>query len=374
LERLHILEIRNCESFNCVAGVKHLANSLEELILNNGIFLHGHEEWVEFPFVEKLNLLNVLFDNPDEDQANRIENFALSPDAFPSLLILDMEDPSDIFCTKILESCQRESPTIKRVNNENMRRKQGLVALSMVPVEALIFKNTLSMNDTSLFTSWSEEKIITKTLKKFTLMQYADLVSSVSFLTNCKQLESLTLFQISSDIDFSVLSNLPRLKELSFRSGCPYGEKLLVIKDLFRSAGKKKAPVVVLPLMQKLELRFEVALSRFEGLENIFPNLRILESSTRVDERENDKKLLNSFLYLVRNFPKLEEIRFNGQGPSSHKIFKRFTGDTTIFKPMHTRIPRLLKQEKPGLSIYYPSLCQYEPEPEKEGTRRDREQ
>ncbi len=40
---------------------------------------------------------------------------------------------------------------------------------------------------------------------------------------------------------------------------------------------------------------------------------------------------------------------------------------------MNTRIPRLLKKEKPSLSIYYPSLCQYEPEPEKEGTRRDRE-
>ena len=129
-------------------------------------------------------------------------------------------------------------------------------------------------------------------------------------------------------------------------------EKSFLIKDLFRSAGENN---VVLPSLQKMELIDEIAISRFEGLENILPNLRILESSTRVSGRENDENLLNSFLYLVRNFPKLEEIQFSG------------------LHSFNSKIPRLLKKEKPSLIIYYPSLCQYEPEPEKEGTRRDRE-
>ncbi len=131
------------------------------------------------------------------------------------------------------------------------------------------------------------------------------------------------------------------------------------MKDLFPSSGENN---VVLPSLQKLELMYERALSRFEGLENILPNLRIVVSSARVDARENDENLLNSLLYLVRNFPQLEEIRFNCKN-----VFSR--GMT--FKPMNTRIPRLLKKENPSLIIYYPSLFQYEPEPEKEGTRAD---
>jgi hypothetical protein len=206
---------------------------------------------------------------------------------------------------------------------------------------------------------WSEEKIITQTLKKFKCVDF-DAVSSMAFLINCKQLGSLKMYQISYNIDFSPLSNLPLLKELSFGSPVREKEKLFVIKDLFRSAGENN--VVVLPSLQKLELRDEMALSRFEGLENIFPNLRILESSTSVDERENDEDLLNSFLYVIRNFPKLEEIRFSGQvADASYKICK----------PMNTRIPRLLKKEKPSMIIYYPETCQYEPESENEGETRD---
>jgi hypothetical protein len=128
---------------------------------------------------------------------------------------------------------------------------------------------------------------------------------------------------------------------------------LFLIKDLFRSAGENN--IVVLPSLQKLELIDERALYSFEGLENIFPNLRIFVSSARVDLRENDENFLNSFLYLVRNFPKLEEIRFKG---------------SNSFK---SNFSQLLKKEKPSLIIYYPETCQYEPEPEKEGTRRDRE-
>ncbi len=128
------------------------------------------------------------------------------------------------------------------------------------------------------------------------------------------------------------------------------------MKDLFRSA-------VVLPSLEKIELSYESALSRFEGLENIFPNLRILVSSARVNERENDENLLNSFMYVVRNFPTLEEICFIGRIALS--------SDTKV-KPMKTRIPRLVKKEKSSLIVYYPDTCQYEPEPEKEGTRRER--
>jgi hypothetical protein len=207
--------------------------------------------------------------------------------------------------------------------------------------------------------------------------QWYGYVSNIAFLNNCKQLESLELLPISSNIDLSALSNLPLLKELSFRSPREDSERSFLIKDLFRSA-------VVLPSLQKLDLTHEIALSRFDGLENIFPNLRILVSSsqicessyhlpksanprissTRVDLYQFDENLLNSFLYVVRNFPKLEEISFNGKCISSSR---------KIFKPMNTRIPRLLKKVKPSLIIYYPSSCQYEPEPEKEGTRRDRE-
>ncbi len=171
----------------------------------------------------------------------------------------------------------------------------------------------------------------------------------------------MELDQISFNIDLSALSNLPLLKELSFvaHSRGSGNEKLFVIKDLFRSSGENNA--VVLPSLQKLDLIDEKGLSRFEGLENILPNLRILESSARVDKRENDENLLNSFLYLVRNFPKLEEIRFNSR-----------SSDTS--NPMNTRIPRLLKTEKPSLIIYYPETCQYEPEPEKEGATKVREQ
>jgi hypothetical protein len=165
---------------------------------------------------------------------------------------------------------------------------------------------------------------------------------------NCKQLESLELHRISSDIDLSALSNLPLLKELSFQAPYEESENSFLTKDLFRSAGENN---VVLPSLQKLELSYEKAISRFEGLENIFPNLRILESSARVDKRENDENLLDSFLYVVRKFPKLEEIRFSN------------------VRCLDLRIPRFLKKEKPGLIIYYPETCQYEPE--QEGSRQD---
>jgi hypothetical protein len=276
---------------------------------------------------------------------------------------LDIRDALDPFYSKILESCQRESSApIKRIKIHNPLAKEGLEALLMVPVEELNLEYTQSVEHISLDIPWSEEKIITKTLKKFSWADYE--IRSIAFLINCKQLESLELRCISSDIDLSALSNLAFLKELSFKSpveGRNASEKLFLVKDLFPSAGENN---VVLPSLQKLELIDELALSRFEGLENIFPDLRILESSVRVDERENDENLLNSFLYLARNFPKLEEIRFNGQGASA---------SYQTFKPMNTRIPRLLKKEKPSLIIYYPESCQYEPEPEKEGTRRDRE-
>jgi hypothetical protein len=297
---------------------------------------------VEFPFLIKLNLASFC------DR----EKFALSSNALPSLneLELNADDP---FCVKIFERCQRESSTpIKRISIRGDFVTEVLEALLMVPVEELKLNYTWSVD-----IPWSEEKIITKTLKKVKWHDYFNVISSVSFLINCKQLESLELCRISSNVDFSPLSNLPLLRELSFESPVEEKEKDFLIKDLFRSA-------FVLPSLQKLELRYEKALSRFEGLQNILPNLRILESSVRVDEREDDENLLNSFLYLVRNFPKLEEIRFNGQCDLSS--FKEF-------KPMNTRIPRLLKKEKPSLIIYYPNSCQYEPEPEKEGTRRDRD-
>jgi hypothetical protein len=102
-----------------------------------------------------------------------------------------------------------------------------------------------------------------------------------------------------------------------------------------------------------LGLIHERGISSFEGLENILPNLRILVSSAPVNKHEKDENLLNSFLYLVRNFPKLEEIRFRDLYSKS-------------------KISRLLKKEKPSLNIYYTGSCQYEPEPEKEGTRRNR--
>ncbi len=225
----------------------------------------------------------------------------------------------------------------------------------MVPVEELNLDYTRSIEHLFSDILWSEEKTMTKTLKKFKWVDY-DLLSSIKFLINCKQLESLALGRISSIIDLSALSHLPRLKVLSFKSPFEEKEKFFLIKDLFR-------PDVVLPSLQTLVLSFEIAVSRFEGLENIFPNLRALVSSAFVKERENDEDLLNSFLYLVRKFPKLEEICFNGQVAKA--TYKNF-------EPMNTRIPRLLKKEKPSLSIYYPSLCQYEPEPEKEdGTRSD---
>jgi hypothetical protein len=115
--------------------------------------------------------------------------------------------------------------------------------------------------------------------------------------------------------------------------------------------------------LQKLQLVDENAISCFEGVESILPNLRIFVSSTRLDKRKDEENRLNSFLYLVRNFPKLEEIHFNPQ--SAFSPYKNF-------KPTNSRIPRLLKKEKPSLIIYYPSLCQYEAEPEKEGARGDR--
>ncbi len=357
LTRLQILDIRICEDFRHVSGLKHLANSLEELSLNS---LHdlrnlrGHGEWVEFPFLKKLNLVFVSF-------GYQIQTFALSPDAFPSLDILELKIKfsNDTFYAKILESCQRESSApIKRITIHNRLEKEGLEALLMVPVEDFNLDYTQS-NHVSSDIPWSEEKIITKTLKKF---KWDDLchVSSIAFLMNCKQLESLALPQISSKIDLSALSNLPLLKELTFKTPLYQTEKFL-IKDVFRTAGEN---IVVLPSIQKFVLRFEIAVSCFEGLENIFPNLRILESWARVDQRENDENLLNSFLYVVRNFPKLEEIRFNSHTDLSAD---------EMFIPMNTRIPRLLKKENPNLNIYYPSLCQYEPEPEKEATRRDRE-
>jgi hypothetical protein len=320
---------------------------------------------VEFPFLKKLKLMRVSFDSR--------EKIALSSDAFPSLDILELqiENESDPFYSKILESCQRESLTpIKRVTIRNQLGKEELKALLMVPVETLTLCCTASIDDTSSDIPWDKEKIITKTLKKFIWVDY-DNISSIAFLINCKHLESLDLYPISSDIDLSALSNLPLLKELSFNSPAPYGEKSFLIKNLFRSAAENSnnnninnnnnnsnnhnTQVVVFPSLQKLELFDEKAISLFEGLENTLPNLRILESSARVDERENDENLLNSFLYLVRNFLKLEEIRFSG------------------LHSFNTRIPRLLKKEKPSLIIYYPKTCQYEPEPEKEGTRRDRE-
>jgi hypothetical protein len=314
--------------------------------LNNLGNLRGHEEWVEFPFLQKFNLEKVSFENQ--------ENVALSPDAFPLLNELDLL-ASEPFYAKILESCQRESSRpIKRVSLYNHLVKECFEALLMVPVEELNLYFTQSAKKFSSDIPWSEEKIITKTLKKFKCVDF-DAVSSTAFLINCKQLESLDLHRISTDIDLSLLSNLPLLKELAFR---PPSEKMLfLIKDAFRSA-------VVLASLQKLELIREMVLSRFEGLENVLPNLRIIESSARVDERQKEENLLNSFLYVVRNFPKVEEICFNGEG--ANKSFKEF-------KPMQTRIPRLLKKEKPSLIIYYPISCQYEPEPEKEGTRRDRE-
>jgi hypothetical protein len=352
LERLRIVEIRKCKHFDRVSGLKHLSNSLEELSLIDLPALrrkiHGHEEWVEFPFLKKLNLGRVYFGYQ--------EKIALSPDAFSSLLHLEIANAVGPFYAKIFESCQRESSApIKRINIQNGMAKEGLEALLMVPVEELNLDCTWFINHIPLNIPWSEEKIITKSLKKFKWLEN-DAVSSIAFLSNCKQLESLELHPISSTIDLSALSNLPLLKELSFKSPVRE-ENLFFIKDLFPSA-------VVLPSLQKLELKDENAISCFEGLENIFPNLRILVSSARVDERENDENLLNSLLYLVRNFTKLEEIRFSGQGADG--LYKNF-------KPMNTRIPRLLKKEKPSLIIYYPETYQYEPQPEKEGTRRHRE-
>jgi hypothetical protein len=122
------------------------------------------------------------------------------------------------------------------------------------------------------------------------------------------------------------------LKELSFRSPFEEKEDSFMIKDLFhRSVGENN---VVLPSLQKLELIDENALSRFEGLENILPNLRVLVSSARVNERENDENLLNSFLYLVRNFQNLEEIQFR---------------DDNFY---NSSVSRALKKEKPNLIIY----------------------
>ncbi len=361
LKKLHVLEIRNCSDFRRVSGLKHLANSLEELRLKCSVqhrALAGHEEWVEFPFLKELDVGRVSFGHQ--------ENFALSPDAFPSLDILEFEimTASEPFHTKILEGCQRESSRpFKQVDIHYHLAKEGFEALLMVPAEELNLYRTRPNShislDISLDIPWGEEKIITKTLKNFKWVDYRE-ISSIAFLNNCKQLESLQLFYIPSNIDLSALANLPRLKEFSFMP-YPYGTGLFLIKDLFRSTGENN---VVLPSLQKLELKYENALPCFEGLENIFPNLRILVSSARVDKRKNDQNLLNSFLYLVRNFPKLEEIRFSGKSANL---------SDTIFTPMQTQIPRLLKKEKPSLIIYYPISCQFEPEPEKEGSRRDRE-
>ncbi len=352
---LKILKIGNCSDLRLVSGLKHLSNSLEELSLINLRKLHGHEEWVEFPLVKKLNVVYVLFDCYQE-------TFALSPDAFPSLDVLELgieKDPfrttNDPFHKKILESYQRESSRpIKRINIQRNLAQKGLQALLMVPVEELNLDCTWYNEHLSSNIPWSEEKIITKTLKKFKWKNYGEQLSSVAFLINCKQLESLELHKFMSKIDLSALSNLPLLKELSFVPPVQEKEKSFVIKDLFRSA-------VVFPSLQKLELIDEKAISLFEGLENILPNLRILVSSARVDEHENNNNLLNSFLHLVRNFPKLEEIRFNGKCISSSR---------KMFNPMNTRIPRLLKKEKPSLIIYYPETCQYEIELEKAGPRR----
>jgi hypothetical protein len=419
LETIRILEIRNCKDLTRVSGLMYIDNLLEELTLVDLPRLAGHEKWKEFPLLKIFTLGRVSFDHQ--------EKFALSSDAFSSLDILDLNNgnETDPFHTKILEGCQRKksSKPIKEINIHTHLEKEGFEALFMVPVEELNLDLTWTTNHIPLDILWSEEKIITKTLKKFKWWDF-DPVSSISFLKNCKQLEFLELPEISSNIDLSPLANLPLLKELSLES--PYEteekeeeENSFMIKDLFRSAhennnnnnnsndpavvlpsldnndnnnnnnnhdncenaasaaavlpqnnnndnnnNNNNAQVVVLPSLEKLELMNEKALSRFEGLENILPNLRILVSSARVDERENDENLLNSFLYVVRNFPKLEEIRFNGKDAFSSGKF---------FKPMHTRIPRLLKKEKPNLIIYYPSSCQYESEPEKEGTRRDRE-
>jgi hypothetical protein len=302
--------------------------------------VRGHEFWVEFPFLKKLFVERVYFDE-------RNKTIALSPDAFPSLERLNFQYTHDPFHREILEGCQRESSSpIKRIKIRTEMDKNCFEALLMVPVEELDLDDTGAVELISSDIPWSEEKIITKTLKKFKWLDSGDV--SIAFLINCKQLESLELGRISSKIDLSPLSSLPLLKELSFNSPARFGDKLAMIKDSFRSA-------VVLPSLQQLELRSGFALSRFEGLENFLPNLRILVSSTLVTLNQNDDNVLNSFLYLVRNFPNLQEIRF----PDNHSF--------------NTRIPRLLKQEKPSLVIYYPETCQYELAPGEEVTRRDRE-
>jgi hypothetical protein len=145
------------------------------------------------------------------------------------------------------------------------------------------------------------------------------------------------------------------LKEFSF--GIPPEQKgKFLIKNLFRSATK-------IPSLQILELMDHDGSSpciSLEGLETFFPNLKILKSHRPMDKFESDEEVLNSFLYVVRKFPKLEEIQFN------HKT-RDYLG-FTIENCFNTRIPRLLKKEKPSLVIYYAGSCRYEPEPAKEVT------
>ncbi len=154
LKKLRILEIRYCYDFDCVSGLKHLANSMVELSLIKVRRLNGHEEWVEFPYLKKLDLARASFVQQ--------EKCALSLDAFPSLNVLDLhiEFKSDLFYAKILNSCQREnsSAPMKRINIDNQLTKENLDALLMVPVEELELVYPHSTQHVSSDIPWSEEK------------------------------------------------------------------------------------------------------------------------------------------------------------------------------------------------------------------------
>jgi hypothetical protein len=338
LPYLRSIDIRDCWEITRVSGLKHLSNSLEELWLENVRNIDGYEEWVEFPLLKTLTLREVrLRENQETGQ--------LSSSAFPILNEIDISFQNNTFFAKILEASSTQPTAIKRITVKDGMAKEFAEALLMVPVEELSIQYTSFFESISSEVPWSDDKTITKTLRRFSQLEHIHSISSISFLANCKQLEYLSLVQVSPNIEISLsgLTNFSNLNELIV--ALPLKDDLLQIRSLFQSPETNQATIVV-PSLQIFSLLVHEECSEyfsFEGLENIFPNLKIFVLSKNLDIFPEDSDIVKSFLCAVRNFSKLEEIRFN---------------DSDSF---NSRTSRLLKTENPDFIIYYPKTFKYEP-------------
>jgi hypothetical protein len=343
--KLQDLTVQSCANFSRVSGLKHLSDSLEGLSLNFLQNIDGYEEWTcDFFALKSLELCELAFVDQQE------KSIALSSSsAFAFLQELDLAQPRHPFFTRIIEACH-QSP-IRKVTVRDTMSTEFAEALLMVPVEELHLEYSTFFQQLPPTIIWSEEKTITKTLKSLIVEGYYP-IPSISFLSNCKRLECLSLGTTSRLIDLSALASLPNLKKFAFITpSTNEASEVFQLKNLFTSSSSsssatQQTPVVVIPSLEILEFLEKHMPISFEGMENILPNLKVFDSMVTLEQFEQveeEEEMLNSFLYLVRNFPKLEEMKFADEiGPVKK-----------------SRIARVLKKEKPSLIIYYSKLCQY---------------